>query len=434
MFPSAWVTLLGQLILRNTLTSTFFLLEPLFSTYLLSKLKMDTMGKKNSMYRFVPIVGVLLVANTLIGETAGFTPKNPCMAGRSAARSTKNELAPYQILSKTASRQALQVSTSSLEEPEVGFGTNCVLTDEEVAPVFRKQGSSGEKLLNIFGVWGLIVSLITCPIWATAMYLVNAVCSNNEELDPNRGVYDFTGKVWSRTWLSMTNSYPSLSGDLSSLEEGSGPYLYVANHASWLDIPVLCCFLDPVFKFIAKGELLSVPCIGQQLTGGNHILIDREDRRSQLRTFKEGCNWLNNGVSLMAFPEGKRSPDGRLMDFKGGVFSMALRSKVPIVPISISNTHAVFPGNAIFPVQAGSGKLHVHVHSPIHVEDHDESEIASLVREKLLSKIPECQHPLPKIEDEVFRQDDETASSSTEKNSKKNDSEQQPVNSKETTV
>ena len=67
-------------------------------------------------------------------------------------------------------------------------------------------------------------------------------------------------------------------------------------------------------------------------------MIDREDRRSQLRTFKEGVAYLTNGVPLMAFPEGKRSSDGRLAEFKGGIFSMAVKAGVPIVPISISNT------------------------------------------------------------------------------------------------
>lgn len=126
-------------------------------------------------------------------------------------------------------------------------------------------------------------------------------------------------------------------------------------------------------------------------------MIDREDRKSQLRTFKEGVNWLKNGVPLMAFPEGKRSHDGRLMDFKGGIFSMAVKAGVPIVPISISNTHAIMPGTALFPVQRGKGKLHVHVHSPISVDNKSEAELAELVKVMLLSKMPLEQHPLPMI-------------------------------------
>ena len=76
-----------------------------------------------------------------------------------------------------------------------------------------------------------------------------------------------TGKIWAKSWLALTNSVPTYSGEMDALRQGQGPCLYVANHASWLDIPILCTVLDPVFKFIAKGELKNVPCIGQQLTG-----------------------------------------------------------------------------------------------------------------------------------------------------------------------
>ena len=129
-------------------------------------------------------------------------------------------------------------------------------------------------------------------------------------------------------------------------------------------------------------------------------MIDREDRRSQLRTFKEGVKWLKSGVPLMAFPEGRRSPDGTLKKFKGGVFSMAVKSNVPIVPISISNTHAIFPGNALMPVQAGKGKLHVHVHPAIDCEGKTEGELEELVRTALLSKMPLDQHPAPSLPDQ----------------------------------
>ena len=127
---------------------------------------------------------------------------------------------------------------------------------------------------------------------------------------------------------------------------------------------------------------------------GDHILIDRDDKRSQLRTFKEGIGWLKQGVPLMAFPEGKRSPDGRLQDFKGGVFSMAVKCQVPIVPLSLSNTHAVMPGQSLFPVQAGQGKLHVHIHEAIDPVGKSEEELAALVKKALLSTLPLCQHPL----------------------------------------
>jgi Acyltransferase len=104
--------------------------------------------------------------------------------------------------------------------------------------------------------------------------------------------------------------------------------------------------------------------------------------------------WLKRGVPLMAFPEGKRSKDGRLMEFKGGLFSMAAKTKCPIVPITLSHAHAVMPCNALCPVQSGRGKLHVHVHEPIDAVGRSEDELVELVRQAFVSTLPDEQQPL----------------------------------------
>lgn len=279
---------------------------------------------------------------------------------------------------------------------------SAVLPDDKVKPLIRlNKESSKEKVVNAFGLWTMFVSLVTCPVWLLAMKVVDTVNKMNKEIDPNRAIYDGTGKIWSKLWLSLSMCYPKITGEVDQISKDRGACLYVANHASWLDIPIVCTVLHPVFKFISKGELKNLPCIGDQLRGGNHVLIDREDRRSQLRTFKEAIAWLNKGVPLMAFPEGQRSADGRLLNFKGGTFSMAMKTNVPIIPITISNAHAVMPANALFPVQHGRNKLNVHVHPAIEVEGRTDSEIAELVRTAIISKLPMDQRPLPENTDAV---------------------------------
>lgn len=99
----------------------------------------------------------------------------------------------------------------------------------------------------------------------------------------------------------------------------------------------------------------------------------------------------------MAFPEGQRSKDGHLMDFKGGLFLMASKTGVPIIPLTVSHTHAVMPSNSLFPVQTGSGKLHVHVHEAIDTTGKSEAEMEALVRAAFLKTLPLEQHPLEKI-------------------------------------
>lgn len=113
----------------------------------------------------------------------------------------------------------------------------------------------------------------------------------------------------------------------------------------------------------------------------------------------------------MAFPEGMRSKDGRLMPFKGGLFSMAVKCGVPIVPITLSNTHAVMPSGSFFPVQSGVGKLRLHVHEKIDSNGKTEEELGALVREAFLSQLPADQLPLvqPELLEESFIAEKELA-------------------------
>lgn len=282
-----------------------------------------------------------------------------------------------------------------------------VLELDQIKPYLSFQKNGKQKVLNVTGLRHLSVILLTMPLWVLAMEVVHWLGDALEDFDGDRSAFDYTGKLWCRSYLMLTNCYPEIAGDVSRLRSGrarTGPaaaegdekaVMFVANHSSFLDIAVLCCVLDPVFKFIAKDSLEKFPGVGRQLVGGEHVLLNRSNKRSQLKSFKQAISYLKNGIPVMAFPEGARSPDGRLMDFKGGSFSMAMKANVDIVPISIANTHAVMPGIGFLPVQEGRDKLRVFVHDAISVEGKDEVQIAREVREALLSALPEDQHPLP---------------------------------------
>ena len=179
------------------------------------------------------------------------------------------------IYSTTAFTPEMQTRTVTQQIPKTAMKAanvgdeidtrSFMMQREEVAPILTFGEGDKEKLVNAHGLWCLFVSLITGPIWMLAMKVVHTMGDKDE----NRALYDKTGKIWSKAWLTATDSYPTVSGNLERLKAGNdaGACLFVANHASWLDIPVLCTVLAPVFKFIAKGELSKVPCIGTQLSG-----------------------------------------------------------------------------------------------------------------------------------------------------------------------
>jgi 1-acyl-sn-glycerol-3-phosphate acyltransferase len=148
-----------------------------------------------------------------------------------------------------------------------------VLSVEEMNPIFQWTNSKGKtKVLNLFGVYNLLTIAITMPFWLLAMEILQRLGDSVEGFDENRAKFDYSGKIWCRTYLRLVDSYPEIAGDVSRLKDKeSGGYvgacLFVANHASFLDIAVLCTVLDPVFKFIAKDSLVKFPGVGKQLVG-----------------------------------------------------------------------------------------------------------------------------------------------------------------------
>mmetsp|Transcript_42673 Transcript_42673/g.97885 ORF Transcript_42673/g.97885 Transcript_42673/m.97885 type:complete len:206 (+) Transcript_42673:367-984(+) len=197
--------------------------------------------------------------------------------------------------------------------------------------------------------------------------------------------HDWVGKTWSRVNMAVGGCAPSQILGLENVPPTDQPALYVSNHASWFDIPLVAQVIPNNFKFIAAAELQGLPLVGQQLVDGKHVLIDRSTRRGQLKSFKESVAYLKRGISIFAFPEGTRSRDGKLMPFKGGVFSMAVKANVPIVPISISGAFETYPPSAILPLLPNSERLKVTVHPQISVADRTEEEIAELTREAIAS-------------------------------------------------
>lgn len=121
-------------------------------------------------------------------------------------------------------------------------------------------------------------------------------------------------------------------------------YVFVANHQSMIDIPVLVHAL-PEFqlRWIAKKELLLVPFLGWAMWASKHLTVDRSKISDAKQILEKAQAKLANKVSVVVFPEGTRSPDGRLLPFKRGGFLLAQRADAPVVPVTIKGSAAVLP-------------------------------------------------------------------------------------------
>ena len=118
-------------------------------------------------------------------------------------------------------------------------------------------------------------------------------------------------------------------------------YVFVANHQSNLDPAILLVYIGRNVGWIAKKELFKIPVMGQGLPLVDVVPIDRRNLEAAIASTKRGAQVLRGGRSVVAFPEGTRTIDGKLKPFKKGIFFMALEAGVPIVPVVINDTRLV---------------------------------------------------------------------------------------------
>lgn len=140
------------------------------------------------------------------------------------------------------------------------------------------------------------------------------------------------------------------------------PYVFVANHQSTIDIPVLFMALPSDFRFAAKKALKYVPFIGWYMWAAGFIFIDRRNHRDAIRSLDEGGERIRGGVSLAMFAEGTRSESCRVLPFKKGPFALAMKARVPLVPVAIEGSGHLMPKNSwnITP-----GPIRVRIGAPI---------------------------------------------------------------------
>jgi 1-acyl-sn-glycerol-3-phosphate acyltransferase len=122
-----------------------------------------------------------------------------------------------------------------------------------------------------------------------------------------------------------------------------GTYVFASNHESWFDIFTILGKLPMQFRWLAKVELFRIFILGKAMESAGYIPIDRSDSRKAFKSIDMAAERVKNGTSIVIFPEGTRSPDGVLQDFKKGGFILALKSQQPMVPISISGSCKILP-------------------------------------------------------------------------------------------
>ena len=139
-------------------------------------------------------------------------------------------------------------------------------------------------------------------------------------------------------------------------------YVFVANHQGAYDIFSVYGHLGHPFKWMMKKSLEKIPFVGYACKKAGHIFVDNSSSAALLHTMKAAESQLSDGVSLVVFPEGSRTLDGRIHRFKRGAYQLAREYQLPLVPITIDGAFKVMPRTAILPTY---GTITLTIHRPV---------------------------------------------------------------------
>lgn len=175
-------------------------------------------------------------------------------------------------------------------------------------------------------------------------------------------------------------------------------YVFLSNHQSNCDGPVLMHCIPRDLRALIKKEMMRLPVLSWVLQRVRFVPIERLNPKQAHVGIEQGARLLGEGVSFFAFPEGTRSRDGRLGVFKKGVFIMAIKAQVPVVPISILDSAKILaPGR--YGIRPGC--IHVQIHAPIETAGltlEDRNQLVQQVREAILAPLAKSSEDGPRAD------------------------------------
>ena len=163
-------------------------------------------------------------------------------------------------------------------------------------------------------------------------------------------------------------------------------YIFMCNHVSNIDPPIVAPLIPPRTSVLVKKEVFRIPVLSRAMRMGSLVPVDRRNRDAAIASLNAAGEVLRSGISMMIFPEGTRSPDGRLLPFKKGPFYLAIETGVPVVPMTVVGTYEIMPKGS-FSIRAGTAT--VIFHEPVNPAAFSSREaLMGAVRDKIAASLP----------------------------------------------
>jgi 1-acyl-sn-glycerol-3-phosphate acyltransferase len=191
------------------------------------------------------------------------------------------------------------------------------------------------------GFFRWLTYLVLFPLFFVATAIFGSISLIASLLDGTGRVQHSIAQAWGGVVLRVALCPVQVVG-AENFQRGTAA-VYVSNHLSYMDTPVVLSKLPFQFRILARHDLFKIPFIGWYLQRSGQIPVDSTSLRSTLASLNRGVKALQAGMPLVIFPEGGRSLDGHLQDFLSGPAYMAIRAQVPIVPMALIGTYELMP-------------------------------------------------------------------------------------------
>lgn len=204
-----------------------------------------------------------------------------------------------------------------------------------------------EPVQETAGIRHFISRLRSYFIWDPLIWLYTIVLGGlslcSSVFDPSGRIQHGFARLWARFILGTVGAHVTVEGlDKIDLSRAS---VYVVNHLSALDIPILYLHLPFQFRILAKRELFRYPFMGWHLRRSGQIPVDLDNPKKSIRSLHSAVDAVKGGMSLVIFPEGGRSEDGQLQAFMGGAFFTAIKAQVNVVPMALIGSYEMLKMN-----------------------------------------------------------------------------------------
>ena len=215
------------------------------------------------------------------------------------------------------------------------------------------------RILYLLYFWTIVVPVFSAATFLTASTVIVGCMLGGEHFFAY-----YPGMLWSRIACYLALCPVKVRGRENLKKKQS--YVFVANHQSAFDIFLMYGFLGAPIKWMMKIGLAKIPLVGAACRAAGFIFVDNSTPRAALRSVAEAKSRLKHGASLAVFPEGSRTPNGKMSRFRKGAFQVAFDQHLPIVPITINGTFNILPIGSLI---TKPHRMEMVIHPPIMVDE-----------------------------------------------------------------